>query len=400
VLCSTVREPDKHLEDKWTKQLLAAKRVVIKLGTSIVTNEQGDLNLDYLKPIVNDIARLVGEGRQVVLVSSGAIGLGSGHLGLAIERRNDVVMKQACAAVGQSLLMAGYARMFAEHQIKIAQILLTEDDFANWQRYQNLQRTMERLLKLGVLPVINENDTVSIAELKRFGENGQRVFSDNDRLAALVMSKLGADVLVLLTDVEGLLTNRPGANNGNAREVIPLVTEVTPHLRQLGAGPTKQGRGGMATKLEAAEIAMQVGIAVIASGRQANVLSRIFRGEPTGTLFNSATRLRGKKRWIAFATNVRGQFVVNDGAREAVLQGKASLLASGVVGVLNEFSEGDVVQVVDEHGRELARGIVNFDSREAIRLIASTNKKRQHARNCVLITRDNLVVNQPSTDTK
>ena len=167
-----MREPDKHLEDKWTKQLLAAKRVVIKLGTSIVTNEQGDLNLDYLKPIVNDIARLVGEGRQVVLVSSGAIGLGSGHLGLAIERRNDVVMKQACAAVGQSLLMAGYARMFAEHQIKIAQILLTEDDFANWQRYQNLQRTMERLLKLGVLPVINENDTVSIAELKRFGENG------------------------------------------------------------------------------------------------------------------------------------------------------------------------------------------------------------------------------------
>jgi glutamate 5-kinase len=226
-----VREPDKQLEDKWTKQLLAAKRVVIKLGTSIVTNEQGDLNLDHLKPIVNDIARLVGEGRQIVLVSSGAIGLGSGHLGLAIERRNDVVMKQACAAVGQSLLMAGYARMFAEHQIKIAQILLTEDDFANWQRYQNLQRTMERLLKLGVLPVINENDTVSIAELKRFGENGQRVFSDNDRLAALVMSKLGADVLVLLTDVEGLLTNRPGANNGNAREVIPLVTEVTPDLR-------------------------------------------------------------------------------------------------------------------------------------------------------------------------
>ena len=139
-----MRELDKHLEDKWTKQLLAAKRVVIKLGTSIVTNEQGDLNLEYLKPIVNDIARLVGEGRQVVLVSSGAIGLGSGHLGLAIERRNDVVMKQACAAVGQSLLMAGYARMFAEHQIKIAQILLTEDDFANWQRYQNLQRTMYR----------------------------------------------------------------------------------------------------------------------------------------------------------------------------------------------------------------------------------------------------------------
>jgi len=253
---------------------------------------------------------------------------------------------------------------------------------------------MERLLKLGVLPIINENDTVSIAELKSISANGHRVFSDNDRLAALVMSKLGADLLVLLTDVEGLLSSGPCAGNEIAPAVIPLVTEITPELSALATGPTRQGRGGMAAKLQAAEIAMQVGTAIIASGRQPNVLARIFDGERIGTLFDSSTRLRGKKRWIAFATNVRGVFVVNHGAREAVLRGKASLLASGVVHVLNEFAAHDVVQVVDEEGNEFARGIVNFDSREALRLIVSADKKRQRARDCVLITRDNLVVKE------
>ena len=384
----------KQIEEKRTKSLQTARRVVIKLGTSIVTNKQGDLNLEHLEPIVRDVSILSRTGRQIVLVSSGAVGLGAGHLGLATERKNDVVMKQACAAVGQNLLMAAYERLFRTHKLKIAQVLLTEDDFINWERYQNLRRTMERLLKLGVLPIINENDTVSIAELKSISANGHRVFSDNDRLAALVMSKLGADLLVLLTDVEGLLSSGPRASNGIAPAVIPLVTEITPELSALAAGPTRQGRGGMAAKLEAAKIAMQVGTAIIASGRQPNVLARIFDGERIGTLFDSSTRLRGKKRWIAFATNVRGQFVVNHGAREAVLRGKASLLASGVVNVLNEFAAHDVVQVVDEEGNEFARGIVNFDSREALRLIASADKKRQRARDCVLITRDNLVVKE------
>jgi glutamate 5-kinase len=374
--------------------LHTARRVVIKLGTSIVTNEAGGLNTKHLKPIVRDVATLRKEGRQVVLVSSGALGLGAGHLGLAGVRRNDVVTKQACASVGQSLLMHAYEQLFRPHQIKIAQVLLTEDDFADWQRYQNLRRTMERLLKLGVLPIVNENDTVSIAELKSIGENGQRVFSDNDRLAALVMSKLGAEVLVLLTDVGGLLSGTRGASNENASAVIPLVAEITPDLKALASGPATRGRGGMATKLEAAQIAMRVGTAVIANGTQPETLRRIFHGEPIGTVFNSSTRLRGKKRWIAFATNVRGRLVANEGAREAVLRGKASLLASGVVRVLNEFAAQDVVGVVDEQGREFARGMVNFDSREALRLIASVDKERQRAKDRVLITRDNLVVNE------
>src|SRR5262245_8246598 len=198
--CWLMKGSGKQLEDSWKNNLQTAKRVVIKLGTSLLTSDTGGLNIELLKGIARDVATLQREGRQVVLVSSGAVGLGAFHLGLAGERRNDVVMKQACAAVGQSLLMASYEQLFAAHRVKIAQVLLTEDDFINWQRYQNLRSTMERLLKLGVLPIVNENDTVSIAELRSIGKNGQRVFSDNDRLAALVMSKLDANVLVLLTD--------------------------------------------------------------------------------------------------------------------------------------------------------------------------------------------------------
>jgi glutamate 5-kinase len=386
-----MHEPGNQLDCNWPQKLRAARRVVIKLGTSIVTNDADEINIEHIKKIVHGIVTLHSEGRQVVLVSSGAVGLGAGHLELARERRNDVVMKQACAAVGQNLLMSGYEQLFRPHRVKIAQVLLTEDDFTNWERYQNLRSTMERLLKLGVLPIVNENDTISIAELSRIGEKGERVFSDNDRLAALVMSKLGANVLVMLTDVDGLMPGVP--SNESASSVIPLVTNITPELRAMAAGPTKQGRGGMVTKLEAAQIAMQVGTAVIANGTQPDVLARIFRGEPIGTVFDSSARLKGKKRWIAFASNVRGQLVVNEGAREALLRGKASLLASGVVRLLNEFAAQDVVQVVDEEGHEFARGIVNFDSRDASALIASANK-RQRAKDFVMITRNNLVVHK------
>ena len=391
-----MNEPCDQLEGNWPQKLRAAKRVVIKLGTSIVTNDSGGINTEHVKPIVRDIVKLRREGRQVVLVSSGAVGLGAGHLGLASERRNDVVMKQACAAVGQNLLMAGYEKLFRAHRLKIAQVLLTEDDFTNWRRYQNLRSTMERLLKLGVLPIANENDTISTAELTSIGEKGQRVFSDNDRLAALVMSKLGADVLVLLTDVDGLMSSVPRAGNEGAAIVIPLVTEITPGLMAMAAGPTRQGRGGMVTKLEAAQIAMRVGTAVIANGRQPGVVTRVLRGDPIGTVFDSCTRLRGKKRWIAFASSVRGQLVVNEGARAALLGGKASLLASGVVRVLNEFAAQDVVQVVDEEGNEFARGIVNLDSRDASGLMASANK-RQRAKDFVMISRNNLVMNNSET---
>lgn len=371
--------------------LHAVRRVVIKLGTSIVTTETGGLNTGLIGPIVRDIASFQRTGKQVVLVSSGAVGLGAWHLGLARERRNDVVTKQACAAVGQSLLMHAYEALFRAHRIKIAQVLLTEEDFTDWDRYQNLRRTMEKLLKLGVLPVVNENDTVSIAEIKNLGTNGQRIFSDNDRLAALVTSKLGADLLLLLTDVDGLQARSEGKSNGKQPSVIPLVTDITADVRALAAGPSHLGRGGMITKLDAAEVAMRTGVVIIANGTRPETLTRIFSGEAVGTVFDSSSRLNGKKRWIAFASNARGTVEINQGARMALRRGKASLLVSGVVRVINDFAAQDVVSVVDDEGREFARGIVNFDSEETLRLAAAKGQ-RQRAKDGVLITRNNLVV--------
>src|SRR6266550_1994 len=197
------------LETERQRRLRTTQRVVIKLGTSVVTGAGGEICADRIEPLVSSIAALKRAGRQVVLVSSGAVGLGAGRMGLHQSRLKDVVVRQACAAVGQSLLMHAYEQLFREHDVKIAQVLLTEDDFTDFRRYTNLRRTIEKLLKLGVLPIINENDTVSTAELEydhgTAASGQERVFGDNDRLAALVMSKLEADVLVLLTNVDGLL---------------------------------------------------------------------------------------------------------------------------------------------------------------------------------------------------
>ena len=378
--------------------LHAVRRVVIKLGTSIVTKETGGLNAGLIGPIVSEIAGFQKSGKQVVLVSSGAVGLGAWHLSLPHERRNDLVTKQACAAVGQNLLMHAYEALFRAHRIKIAQVLLTEEDFTDWTRYQNLRRTMEKLLKLGVLPIVNENDTVSIAEIKNLGTNGQRVFSDNDRLAALVTSKLGADLLLLLTDVDGLQARSADKNNGKQPSVIPLVTDITTDVRALAAGPSHVGRGGMITKLDAAEVAMRTGVVIIANGTRPEILARIFSGEAAGTVFDSSSRLNGRKRWIAFASNTRGTVEINQGARRALVRGKASLLVSGVVRVINSFGAQDVVSVVDDEGNEFARGIANFDSAETLRLAEAKNGQRKRAKDRVLITRDNLVVTEQGVE--
>src|SRR5215475_5939110 len=255
-------------------ELKGARRIIIKLGTSTVTEPSGELCAERVEPIVEGIAGLIKEGRQTVLVSSGAVGLGRWVLGLHTARLKDMAVKQACAAAGQGLLMAAYKRMFDEYGVKVAQVLLTEEDFSNWRRYSNLRRTMEKLIGFGVLPIVNENDTVSTAELEEKGEGRKAAFSDNDRLAALAMSGLEADALVLLTNVPGLLRTR-----GGAAEAIGYVEQITPELRSVAAGPSPGGRGGMTTKLEAAEIAMNCGgIAVIADGSDAGTLERIFSG--------------------------------------------------------------------------------------------------------------------------
>jgi glutamate 5-kinase len=376
--------PETHSTDnteKDTRQKLnAARRIVIKLGTSTVTDAQGGVCAERVDPIVGSIAALMREGRQVVLVSSGAVGLGRNLLGLHPSRLKDMAVKQACAAAGQSLLMESYKRRFDALRQKVAQVLLTEEDFSNWNRYSNLRRTMEKLLGFGVLPIVNENDTVSTAELESGGR--QAAFSDNDRLAALVMSGMEADALVLVTNVDGFLQKRAGAKQA---EVVPFVERVTPQIKMNASGPSQSGRGGMNTKIEAAEIAMNCGgVAAIVNGAAADSLKRAFVGEQVGTVFAPATRIRGKRRWLAYAAGVRGCVVVDAGAQRAITAGKASLLNSGVVRVEREFSPMDVVSILDLAGREFARGIAACGSGER-----SCNGKKA-AR--VIFSRENIVL--------
>jgi glutamate 5-kinase len=393
------RVKEQELENERQRRLRAAHRVVIKLGTNTVTGTGGEICAERVEPLVSSIAALKSAGRQVVLVSSGAVGLGAGHLGLHPSRLRELVTRQACAAVGQSLLMHAYEKLFRAHDLKIAQVLLTEEDFTDWRRYTNLRRTMERLLKLGVVPIVNENDTVSTSELEYVSTGAERVFGDNDRLAALVMSKLEADALILLTNVDGLLRRGVGDNPVDDEEsvVISLVEEITPELKAVATGPSAGGRGGMLTKLEAAQIATRAGgLALIANGTKPDILERIFAGELTGTTFISGTRMGGKRRWIAYAASVRGRLIVNAGAREAILGGKASLLASGVVRIEEQFAPQDVVIIMDCEGHEFARGIINYASEETAAFINGSEKvsagRQEKTRARVLVTRDNIVL--------
>jgi glutamate 5-kinase len=374
-----------NAESEARGKLRAARRIVIKIGTSTVTDAAGGVCTQRVEPIVDGISQLMEAGRQVMLVSSGAVGLGRSLLGLHPSRLKDMAVKQACAAAGQSLLMESYKRLFDARGRKIAQILLTEEDFSNWGRYSNLRRTMEKLLGFGVLPIVNENDTVSTAELESVDGGRQAAFSDNDRLAALVMSGMEADALVLLTNVDGFMRGRGGQMQV---EFEPFVQRVTNDIRA-AAGPSRGapvGRGGMKTKIEAAEIAMNCGgVALIANGSNPVILESAFAGERIGTVFAPAARMRGKRRWLAYAAGVRGRVVVDAGAQRAITAGKASLLNSGVVRVEREFGSMDVVSIRDLNGREFARGIAAYASEER-----NANGKKAAAR--VMFARENIVV--------
>jgi len=391
------------LEAERKRLLQMASRIVVKVGTSTVTAPDGTLSLERVEPLMWSIACLLAAGKQLVLVSSGAIGLGKGWLGLHPSRLRDLVTRQACAAVGQSLLMNTYKEMFSAWNVKIAQVLLTAEDFRNWHRYINLRRTMEKLLGLGVLPIVNQNDTVSTAEIESsVAGNRTATFGDNDRLAALVMSGLEADVLVLLTDVDGVFREMPAKTGHQPQpEVIPLLVEVTPELKALAAGPSAGGRGGMLTKLEAGEIAMNCGrMAVIANGRKLNILDRIFSGEGVGTTFLRTKRIRGKRRWITYAADVRGRVTVDAGACRAITQGKASLLTSGVERVDGHFLPMDVVSIVNPDGQEIARGIAACASQEAEGIlrnkITGTEKMQLDSSPHILVRRDNIVLMEKS----
>lgn len=374
-----------------------ARRVVVKLGTAVLMKDEGGIALSRFYSFIEDIAKLKKSGREILLVTSGAVGLGVQKLGLG-KRPKELPLKQACAAVGQGRLMALYSDAFATCDVTTAQILLTEDDFANRKRYLNLRSTIMELLQLQVLPIINENDTVSTAELEVGGSRRKVNFGDNDKLSALVASKVEADLLLILTDVDGLYTSDPRLNP-DAR-LIGVVDDISPEFedRVLGAGETTRsgvGRGGMRTKLEAAKVAAQSGCStIVVGGKSPSVISRIFEGEDLGTLFLPKQGMTGKLRWIAFATSISASVVVNDGAKSALLKKKASLLPAGVTEVRGKFNRGDVISIVDASGKEFARGIANYSSVEAEKIAGmqstALDEMVEHRNYDALVTRDNV----------
>ncbi len=368
------------------------KRIVIKLGTNVLRNDEGEVALSRIYSFIEDISKLVKSGKEVIVVTSGAVGLGKKKLNLSSTADDGV--KQACAAVGQSRLMSYYENGFGVYDIPVAQILLTEDDFSLRHRYLSLRTTLNKLLEFGVVPIINQNDTVSTIELNDMLAGVQVCFSDNDKLSALVSSELDADLLILLSDIDGLYTANPKIDP--EAKLIRKVECVTDDIMVLGTGASEGGRGGMKTKLEAAKLVTRFGGKVlIANGKTPYIINKIFSGEELGTMFMpTEENLSGKKRWIGYATNIRGKLVVNEGAKCSILEKCTSLLPVGIVDVINEFKQGEVVSIVDENRVEFARGMVNYDSEECKKIAGA------HSNDIVsilgyknydaVITRDNI----------
>jgi len=364
-----------------------AHTVVVKVGTNVLTRADGALEPARVQALADQIHRLRASGRKVALVSSGAIGAGMGRLGLA-KRPTDLRQLQACAAVGQTFLMRAYEDCLAKHQIPTAQLLLTAGDFDSRARYLNARNTIVTLFEWGCLPIINENDTVSVAEIR---------FGDNDHLAALVTNLLQAPLLVLLSVVDGLYTADPRTDPDAelVRTVPSIDAEVLDHA---GASRSALGSGGMRSKLRAARLATAAGESVVlASGERSDVLDAIFRAEPVGTLFlPHNTAMPAWKRWLGYAARPRGRFVVDAGARQAVQARGGSLLPIGVVQVVGTFGKGEVVALCDAEGTEFARGLTNYSSAAADRLRGLRSEQIRETLGELpyeeVVHRDNLVV--------
>lgn len=375
---------------------IKAKRIVIKLGTNVLRNEEGYVSLPRVYTFIEDIANLVISGKEVIIVTSGAVGLGKKRLGL--DNTEGMALKQACAAIGQGKLMSIYENGFDTYGLTAAQILLTEDDFSVRERYLSLRTTFNKLLELGAIPVINQNDTVTTLDvLARFDQEDIQVcFSDNDKLSALVASELDADLLIILSDIDGLYDSNPKVNPD--AKLIKSVDEVNDEILSLASGASEGGRGGMETKLKAARLVTRFGGKVlIANGKKPYIIKRIFNGEDEGTMFlPQKENLSDKKRWIGYATNIVGKIIVNNGAKQALIEQEKSLLPIGVVDVKNSFKKGDVISILDEENNEFARGIVNYDSESCTKLIG------HHSDNIIeilgfknydaIITRDNITI--------
>ena len=368
----------------------ANKRVVFKFGTNVLRNDDKEISLSRIYSFIEDISKLHKQGLEVIIVTSGAVGLGAKKLN--VDSSESLSIKQACAAVGQSQLMSIYEDGFGKYSINTAQVLLTEDDFTNRIKYLSLNNVLNTLLELRVIPIINQNDTVSTAELESaYGVS----FSDNDKLSALVASKLDADLLIILSDINGLYDSNP-KDNPDAK-LISEVKELTEEIEGYASAASKGGRGGMITKLQAAKVVTHSGGHVlIANGKSPQVIRRLFEGEKMGTTFYPVEQMSQKRRWIAYATNITGQIVVNEGAKKAVIEKNKSLLSIGIVKINGTFDRGDVISILDENNVEFARGIANYDSTDCIKIIGLHSDNifdvLGHKNYDAVITKDNIAL--------
>jgi glutamate 5-kinase len=347
-------------------------RIVVKLGTGVLTDSRKQIDPAQMEQLVAQVAEQRKAGREIVLVTSGAVGAGMGALGYA-KRPSQLAELQACAAVGQGRLMATYGQLFAKHGLNVAQVLLTHDDLQHHERHLNARNTLVTLLQHGVVPIINENDVVSFTELK---------FGDNDKLSALVATLLPADLVIILTTVDGVIENFGKANP----RTIPMIEQIDEKIETMAGGTdSATAVGGMASKIQAARIVIRAGIPlVIASGKKKEGLARILAGEDEGTVFvPQPNKLKGRKRWIAFFHHPRGALYVDDGARKALRESGKSLLPPGIARCEGEFDAGDIVRICDVNGTEFARGIARHS--------ASEINARQLARTEV-VHRDDLVL--------
>ena len=364
-----------------------AGTVVVKVGTNVLANSEGVLDRTRIASLAAQIHSVRSRGWRVVLVSSGAIGAGVGKLNLG-KRPTDLPHLQACAAIGQTALMQIYQEGFAPHGILPAQILLTAGDFDSRARYLNVRNTILTLFEYQSLPIINENDTVSVAEIK---------FGDNDQLAAMVANLMQAKLLILLTNVDGLYSADPGIDP--KATLLETVSEIDRNVTDL-AGTTKSqlGTGGMRSKLKAARLATSAGGAVImANGSTDGILEAVFRGETVGTLFlPQSDGIPAWKRWIGLTARPKGLLRIDDGAQQAVVQLGKSLLPVGVREVLGDFGKGDLVSICDASGTELARGLSNYSSDAAAKLAGLNTQQIAELLGKVpypeLVHRDNLAL--------
>lgn len=336
--------------------LKKAKRIVIKVGTSTITYDNGKRNFSQIDRLAREISDLQNQGKEMILVTSGAVAVGVDRMGLPGKPKT-IPGKQAAAAVGQGVLMHTYEKFFADYGQIVAQVLITKTEAIDRHRYTNTRNTFMELMRQRVIPIVNENDVVALDELK---------IGDNDNMSALVAGIVDADLVIILSDVDGLYTANPQTHPDAV--IVPEVVEITPEIEASAGGVgSARGTGGMATKIQAAKAATSSGIhLVIASGTEKNAITRVLQGEELGTLFVSReNRLQFRKRWLAFGAKIAGSIVVDDGCAKAIRKaGGCSILPAGVFAVQGEFLPGSTVSVIDKDAHELARGLVHYSSAE------------------------------------